>query len=180
MEYKDKILFKVILIGDSGVGKTSILERYIYNRFNKNILSSLGMNYVNKVITLNNEEKIELKLFDTAGQEKFKSASKSYFRNVDSVLFVYSIDDINSFKNIKEWILTFMNNHNGKENIPLYLVENKNDLDRKVSESLIDDFLGENNNFHFKSISAALEDNNGINELFQELSEILYKNEKES
>ena len=69
---------------------------------------------------------------------------------------------------------------NGKENIPLYLVENKNDLDRKISQSLIDDFLGENNNFHFKSISAALEDNNGINELFQELSEILYINEKKS
>ena len=118
---------------------------------------------------------INLKLFDTAGQEKFRSISKSYFRNADGVLFVYAVNDLKSFQNIKNWIEIFMENHNGKKNIPLYLIENKNDLDRKVEEYLIDDFLNEYK-FEFKSTSAKLNDGNTINELFQELSELLYKN----
>ena len=122
---------------------------------------------------------VNLKLFDTAGQEKYRSVSKSYFRNTDGVLFVYAVDNLESFEDMKDWINLFMENHNGKKDIPLYLIENKNDLDRKVEEYLIDDFLTENK-FKFKSISAKLNDDNVINELFQELSEQLYINYKQS
>ena len=167
--------FNIIIIGNSGVGKTSILQRYILNEFYENTLSTIGLNSTEKEITLKNGKKIKLKLFDTAGQEKYHSLSRSYFRNVDGVLFVYSVNDLKSFENIKDWIKLFMKNHNGKKDIPLYLIENKNDLDRNVEEHLIDDFLNEYN-FEFKSTSAKLNDGNTINELFEELSELLYKN----
>ena len=135
--------FKIIIIGNSGVGKTSILERFILDKFDESLLSTIGINFSEKVILLENSKKIKLKLYDTAGQEKFDSISKSYFRNADGVLFVYAVNDLNSFQNIKNWIELFMENHNGKKNIPLYLIENKNDLDRKVEEYLIDEFLNE-------------------------------------
>ena len=167
--------FKIIIIGNSGVGKTSILERFILDKFDESLLSTIGINFSEKVIILENGKKIKLKLYDTAGQEKFNSISRSYFRNADGVLFVYAVNDLNSFQNIKNWIELFMENHNGKKNIPLYLIENKNDLDRKVEEYLIDEFLNEYK-FEFKSTSAKLNDGNTINELFQELSELLYKN----
>ena len=172
MNDKIEISFKIITIGNSGVGKTSIFARFLYDIFEQNLLSTIGINYTSKNINLNNGKKIQLKLFDTAGQERFQSLSKSYFRNADAVLFVYAANDIKSFENIKDWIKIFMENNNRKD-IPLYLIENKNDLNREIEENLIDDFLNEYN-FKFKSISAKLNEDNSINELFMELSELLY------
>ena len=128
---------------------------------------------------MNNGKKIQLKLFDTAGQERYNSLSKSYFRNADAVLFVYAINNIKSFENLIDWIKVFMENHDGRKDIPIYLIENKNDLNREIEENLIDDFL-DKYNFKFKSISAKLNEDNSINQLFLELSELLYTNYKKS
>ena len=173
MNDKIEISFRIITIGNSGVGKTSIFARFLYDIFEQNLLSTIGINYSCKNINLNNGKKIQLKLFDTVGQERFNSLSKSYFRNADAVLFVYAANDIKSFENIIDWIKTYLNNCNNKKDIPLYLIENKNDLNREIEENLIDDFLNEYN-FKFKSISAKLNEDNSINELFMELSELLY------
>ena len=181
MKEDDEIIsFKIITIGNCGVGKTSILQRFIEGTFNEDLMPTFGMNYKIKINTLKNGKKIQLKLFDTAGQEKYRSLSKSFFKNVDGVLFVYALNDKNSFDNIKHWIKTFIDNHNGKKDIPLYLIENKNDLEKEVNKELVNDFLLENINFKFKSISAKLNKDNSINELFQEISEILYIDYKES
>ena len=169
--------FKIITIGNSGVGKTSLLKRFVFDTFSDKVFSTLGLEYTTKEITLKNGKKIILKLFDTAGQEKYRSLSKSYFRNVDGVLFVYAVNDLKSFENIKDWIKIFNVNNEGKKDIPIYLVENKNDLEKKVSEPLILDFLNKYE-FKFKSVSSKLNKRNSINELFQEISEILYKNFK--
>ena len=166
--------FKIILIGNSGVGKTSILQRYIFDSFYDNMLSTIGLSSKNKEITLKNGKTIMLQLFDTAGQERFHSLSRSYFRNTNAVLFVYAVNDKKSFENIRDWIKIFMENHNGKKDILFYLIENKNDLNREIEENLIDDFLNEYN-FGFKSVSAKLNEENIINELFQEISELLFQ-----
>ena len=176
----DAISYKIILIGNSSVGKTSIINRFLYNSFSENIYSTIGVNIINKALTLQNGQNIILNVHDTAGQEKYRSLSKSFFRNVDAVLFVYAINDLESFRNIKDWIQLFMENHNGKKDIPHYLIENKNDLDRGVEEYLIDEFLNENKLFKFKSISAKIDEGNSINELFQEIGEILNKDYKKT
>ena len=100
MNDKIEASFKIITIGNSGVGKTSIFQRFIYDTFDENLLSTTVINYTSKNISLSNGKIIQLKLFDTAGQERFYSLSKSYFRNADAVLFVNSANDIQSFENI--------------------------------------------------------------------------------
>ena len=169
----EEITFKIIIIGNAGVGKTSILNRYINNTFRLELIPTLGLDFSYKTVTLKNNKKVKLKLFDTAGQEKFRTFSKSYFRNADCILFVYSIDNYKSFENITDWI-HFTNSHISKEDTLLYLIENKKDLERKVDQESINDFLKSNKKFRFKSTSPALENDGSINDLFQEISEILY------
>ena len=172
-KYNEEITFKIITIGNSGVGKTSILNRYISNTFREELIPTIGLDFSYKTVTLENGRKVKLKLFDTAGQEKFRNFSKAYFRNTDCILFVYSVDNYQSFENITDWI-HYTDNHISKEDTLLYLIENKKDLERKVNQESIDQFLKSNNKFRFKSTSPALENDNSINDLFQEISEILY------
>ena len=140
---------KVITLGKCGVGKSCILKRYDDNTFDEHMIATIGLNVIIKKIILKNGEKIMLKIIDTAGQEKYKALSKSYFKNVDAVLFVFSINNEESFEDIKSWISLFNDNYNGKSNIPQYLVGNKVDLERKVSKDLINNFINENKNYQY-------------------------------
>ena len=163
---------RVITLGESGVGKTSIIRRYIHNIFDENNLSTIGLNFSFKEVKLKNGKSINIKLIDTAGQEKYKALAKSYFKNADAVLFVFAINDKHSFDNIKNWINLFNENHNGKEGIPMYLIGNKSDQEREVQKEVIDEFIIENK---YKYFETSAKENIGIDELFQELSEDLYK-----
>jgi len=175
---KNEIIFKVITLGDSGVGKTSIIRRYANNIFDESILSTVGIGFVFKDVELQNKKKIKLKLIDTAGQEKFRSLAKSYFKNTDGVLFVYSFDIPESFENLKEWIKLFKDNHNGKNDIPMLLIGNKSDLEigdeeEKIkNKNMVTQFLEEYKDIKYYKTSA--KDNISINELFQELTEKMY------
>ena len=169
--------FKIITLGDSSVGKTAILKKYIYNVFEEKPKVTIGMNITHKEITLENNKKIILRLVDTAGTEKYRSLSKQYFKNADGVLFIFSLIEPESFNNIKSWMEVFSDEHNcnNRSYIQKYLIGNKNDLEKKVSENQINDFLEINTDLKYKSISAKNDDIK-INELFQELGENLYKN----
>ena len=173
---KNEIMFKVITLGDSGVGKTSIIRRYANNIFDENVLSTIGVGFAFKEVELSNKKKIKLKLIDTAGQEKFKSLAKSYFKNVDGVLFVYSFEILESFQNLKEWIKLFNSNHYGKNGIPMFLVGNKSDLEEKDdvenNEKLVKEFLNEYNDLKYYKTSAKKDIS--INELFKELAEKIF------
>ena len=162
--------FNIITLGESGVGKTSIINRYATNQFNSNISSTLGMNFVYKEIHFNNKGKIILKLVDTAGQEKYKSLAKMYFKHADAVLFVFSMEEEDSFNTIQGWMESFKNINN-KGNVPQYLVGNKNDLEKKIEQRLIDKFSRENK---IPFISTSAKTNNNIDELFEELGKKLY------
>ena len=173
--------FKIITIGDPGVGKTSIIRRYVFNTFEHNNLSTIGVNFSFKDVHLKNGKVAKIKLIDTAGQEKYKSLSKSYFKNAEGVLFVFAMNDDETFKNISEWIKLFDENNSGKEGIPKYLIGNKDDLDGEINvdQNEIDSFLKQNNNeYEFRTVSALKEDSR-IDELFQDMAEKLYKNYKE-
>ena len=167
--------YKVILIGNTMVGKTSILQRYLYNKFAEEMSLTTGIYSSSKEIILENGEKIVLQLFDTAGQERFKSISSSYLRNADGVLFVFSFENKESFESIKMWMEQF-DDINAKNRAIFYLVGNKNDLEKVVPEESVIDFLRKNVNFHYKSVSAKKEEKNNINELFQELGEKIFSN----
>ena len=172
MEKKEIKTFNVITLGDSGVGKTSIINRYVKNKFNDNITSTLGLNFSYKEIKFNNNGKIILKLVDTAGQEKYRAWTKSYYKNVDVALFIFSLEEKESFDKINDWMESLKNNNN-KEGILKYLVGTKNDLEIKVEQSLIDKFVKENT---IPYMSTSAKDNKNIDELFEEIGNKLYEN----
>ena len=166
--------YNVITVGDSGVGKTSIICRYTQNKFYEYVLSTMGMAKTARVLTLKNGQKITLFLNDTAGQEQFNSLSKQYFNNADGALFVFDLNNKTSFRNIKTWITFANDNKNIGNNFPKYLVGNKKDLERKIDKDEIEIFLEENKDYKYYEISAKDDNDNQINELFQEMGEELF------
>lgn len=96
---------KVVILGDSGVGKTSILFRYIFDRFDQSNLPTLGASFKSKMITLPSEnDQIKLNLWDTAGQEKFKSLTRMYYQDAEAALIVYDTTFRESFESAKNWV----------------------------------------------------------------------------
>ena len=172
---EENLSFKLITLGNAGVGKTSILQRYLYDKFNINSESTIGIELSYKEIILENNERVTLKIIDTCGQEKYRSLSKSYFKNTDGVLFVFDLSNIESFKEITDWIKLFNENHNGKEKVPKCLVGSKCDLEKKVTDDKIKE-VSQKYNLHYYETSA--KDNFNINKLFEDMSKILYENKK--
>ena len=128
---------KVIILGESGVGKSSIIKRFIYNKFEDNALSTIGIDFSFKEIILENNATIKLKIMDTSGQEKFRALSKSYYKNADGVFFVFALNNMDSFKRLEEWIKTFNENYISNQDIPKFLVGNKNDLSYKEIDQIL-------------------------------------------
>ena len=83
-------VFKYIIIGDSGVGKSSIMHRFIYNKTKKETTQTVGVEFASKLLSFN-EKEIKLQIWDTAGQEKFRSVTKSYYRSAIGVIIVYDV-----------------------------------------------------------------------------------------
>ena len=169
---ENNLTFKIITLGNPGVGKTSIIQRYLGNSFDDNSMSTVGILFSYKVVKLDNNESINLKLIDTGGQEKYRSMSKSYFRNTDGVLFVFSLNNSESFKEITEWIKMFNDNNNGKNNIPRYLVGNKCDLQKEIEQDKIDAIAKE---YDLKYYETSAKTNVEIDKLFEDISNILYQ-----
>ena len=149
---KDDIEFKIITLGNPGVGKTSIIQRFVEDDFNANQLSTLGISYSFKVIKIE-EKNIRLKLIDTGGQEKYRALAVSYFRHVDVVLFVFDLNNKSSFDSIQYWIDLFNENNNSKNIKGKYLIGNKDDLVQNVDQNLIDE-LSQNNGIEYLTTSA--------------------------
>ena len=162
--------FRIIALGDSGVGKSSIFKRYVCNKFDEDNLSTIGLAFANKELTLKNKEKVSLRLVDTGGQEKYKAITKSYYKNANGVLFVFAHDDKDSFDHIIEWIKLFDENCNNKD-IPKFLIGNKNDLKKFDEQESFNDFIKEHNIQRYISTSA--KDNINIAEIFKEIAEII-------
>ena len=173
-EAKDSIEFKIITLGDSGVGKTSIIKRYVYNKFEYNSINTIGISYSFKDVILPNGQKIQLKLIDTAGQEKYRSLSKSYFKHANGVFFIFSLNDPLTFQNIEQWVKDFNENKEDSKVICQYLIGNKNDLEINVDQELIEELKEKCNIKDYKPTSA--KENTNIGNIFDEMSQILYDN----
>ena len=157
---------KVTLIGDSSVGKTSIINRFCKNIFDQNLSSTLGANYSQKIIEKDGKN-IRLDLWDTAGQEKYRAIGRHFYRESFIVCLVYDITNKNSFENIKSIWYPELMEHGEKLKI-IGLIGNKNDryLDESVDEKNVKEFADEIQALYKKT--SAL-DNTGIEDLFDEL-----------
>ena len=133
MTYDEKI--QLILIGESGVGKTSLIRRYTNNIFNTNHLETIGIEFFNKEERIN-DQIIQIKLWDTAGQEIFHSLTKNFYRKADGIIIVYDITNKESFERIQDWVKSVYDNTDTYKEIQMIIVGNKIDLEerREVSK----------------------------------------------
>lgn len=120
-------LFKVIVVGESGVGKSNLMLQYIDNKFISNYELTIGVEFGTKVLKFNNQS-VKLNIWDTAGQESFRSIVRSYYKEATIALLVYDITNINSFNSLQKWL----DDVTGMSHNPyMMLVGNKIDLANK-------------------------------------------------
>ena len=158
-------------IGDSQVGKSAMTEIYLNREFSEEYLTTIGININTKdtKIIINGEEKeIKVKIWDTAGQEKFKSISTQYIKNCDGILLIYAINDRKSFEKIDDWLKEVEEKKNTNYNVPLVLIGNKIDLEKEREVSFQEgEKLALKYGMQFYECSAKTRIN--INEAFQYL-----------
>ena len=173
-DQKIKLSLKILLIGDSQVGKTSLLLKYTEHIFPEEHITTIGVEYKDKFVIKDNYN-IRLQIWDTAGQERFRSITKNIYRNAHGVLFVYDITNKESFLNIKNWIKDLQNVGNDIKGV---ILGNKIDLEQKreVQKELAEE-LANKNEMPFLETSAKqnIKVNEGfdlmINELLKDKSE---------
>ena len=167
----NEITIKLLLLGDSRVGKTSLLLNYVDKMFPEAHISTLGVEYKEKTINKNNFN-IRLQIWDTAGEERFRSITKNIFRNANGILFVYDVTNKESFVNIKNWI---KDTENIDKEIKGLIIGNKIDLEEERKISLEDlEEIGQKYNKPFIETSAKTGVN--VNECFETLIDELFKN----
>jgi len=120
--------YKVVIVGDASTGKTSILNRYVYENFSTNVPTTIGVEFTHKDIS----DETQLTLWDTAGQERFQSMTSSMYRGAHAVMFVYDVSAPNTFQNIENWYRQYWAFNNIQQSVAM-LVGNKADLERKVN-----------------------------------------------
>ena len=164
---KKEKTYKVLLLGDSTVGKTCFLKRYLDDTFQDVYLSTIGFDFKFKTVTLSNGNQIKLQIWDTVGEERYRTIAKSYYKGAHGIVLIYDITNKNSFKNIKKWISQIKEELSNK--ISIVLVANKIDMpERIVSE---EDGKNLANSMNLQIFEASARDNINVSEAFQELAE---------
>ncbi|XP_063685894.1 ras and EF-hand domain-containing protein-like isoform X2 [Bolinopsis microptera] len=156
---------KVILVGDSGVGKSSFMLRLCDDAFNEKMNPSFGLDFKTKVISVNGTEE-NIQIWDTAGQERFRSITQSYFRKVDGIILVYDITHEESFLNLQNWVTCIQ--ESGQLSAPMTIIGNKLDLEhlRCVSREMATELA---NFYEADFVEVSAKDGRNINQLGYDL-----------
>ena len=168
--------YNIILVGDCSVGKTSIINRFIENRFNRNLKSTVNIEFRIKSIKLDSNTIVDLKIWDTCGEERFHSITKNFYHEADGIFIVFDLGDFKSFNNIKIF-LKDINDICNINNKAIMIIGNKNDLpleDIKVKEKDIEKILGKNKEFKYLDVSARSGSN--IRDMFTQMTKLIFIN----
>jgi len=162
------IVTKAIIIGDSSVGKSSLLYRYTDSDWNPHYIATIGVDF--KVLTFERDGKvIKLQLWDTAGQDRFKTITHTYYRGTHGVMLVFDVTNRESFDHVLQWLEEF--HQFGGQGIPMVLVGNKADLKEKVVVSFDEaTALAEQMGCHYVQTSA--KSNQSVDDAFKQLTEL--------
>ena len=164
-------LFKIVIIGDSGVGKTNLISQYIDSRFSLSSKTTVGVEFKSKILTVN-QRRINVQLWDTAGQERFRAITSVYYRGAKGAVVVYAIDNEESFKSVEHWLKDLRSN--GDKDLPIMLLANKSDLEEKRAVKKDEGMTFAKGNSMLFYETSALNGNN-IEAAFKELIETVYK-----
>ena len=163
-------LFKILMIGNPFVGKSSMFTQYVDNSYSDLTFSTMGVDFKIKTLKINNKY-IKLQLWDTAGQERFKTLTRSYYRGSHGIIIVFDITNRDSFNNIRNWLYEI---NKYSENVCNILVGNKIDLDdkREITYKEAKDFADIHNLIY---IEVSAKNNINIDNIFEFLSKELIK-----
>ena len=171
-EHPDMV-FKIIIIGDSGVGKSCFFMQFTEGNFKDDHNVTIGVEYGARVLKVG-EKFIKLELWDTAGQEAFRAITRSFYRNANGVILMYDLTRLESFENLEDWLREVRTN--SAPDISILLVGNMLDLaddEREVELATAENFYKSNKLDGFVEASAKTCDN--VNEAFTKVAEILSK-----
>ena len=167
-ENENEINLKILILGDSSVGKTSLLLRYVDGYLPVVYVATIGVEYKIKTINVNGHD-INLQIWDTAGQERFRSITQSFMKGADGILYVYDITKKNTFDNLKTWIFQ---TEQSTDEFKKIIVGNKIDLEnlRQVSKEACKKFCEEKN---IQGIEVSAKNGNNVSEPFEILAKMI-------
>ena len=179
MNYDKKC--QLLVVGNSAVGKSSILRRFTQDKFNPNYFATVGIDFFTKDVKLD-DKVIHIKIWDTAGQERYKSLTQGFFRNAQGIIIVYDITNQTSFDDLKYWIQSIENNINLQNKIiPAIIIGNKIDiLEREVDNITAENFAKE---IKYKYFEVSAKSGKGVDEaikyLIKKVIEVIDKENKD-
>lgn len=173
-------LFKLLLIGDSGVGKSCLLLRFADDTYTNDYISTIGVDFKIKTVDLEGKT-VKLQIWDTAGQERFRTITSSYYRGAHGIIIVYDVTDQESFNNVKTWLQEI--DRFGTAGVLKLLVGNKNDLtDKKVVDTEVAKEFADSIGIPFIETSAL--DSSNVEEAFlimtKQIKESVAKQQKDN
>jgi len=172
------VLFKVVVLGESGVGKTSLLLRYIENKFNMNTKSTIGSDFLSKELEIDGRP-VTLQIWDTAGQERYQGLGTSFYRGADGVMFVFDYGRKKTFDELPNWKKAFLIQiaQDNSKDFPIIILGNKADLeDRQVTKKEVQDWCF-SQNLPFYETSA--KDGLNVEKAFNEISRLMLARTKD-
>ena len=169
---KEDLKLKLVLLGDSGVGKTNLISRYISNNFDENTRATIGVEFFCKNFRINKKRTIKVEIWDTAGQERYKAITSVYYKGAKGAFIVYDITSRKTFENIDKWIGEIK--ERTTDDVKLIIIGNKTDLNNE-REVKSEEALIKYQDMDIPLIeTSALEDTN-VNEAFINLIKIVYQ-----
>ena len=145
---------QLLIIGDSTVGKTSILSRYANGTFNSSYLATVGLDNFTKDELIDNKM-VRIKIWDTAGQERYKSLTKGFFRNAQGIMIVYDVTNSETFENLKYWIQSIKTQMESEiDKIPVIIIGNKVDSEEREIKIEEAQLFSKNQNYPYFETSA--------------------------
>ena len=177
-----KSFAKVVVIGDSAVGKTSLIQMFEHNKFNQSFKPTIGADFSNKEV-ITEDRVVTLQIWDTAGQERFQSLGSAFYRGADCCVLVYDISNINSFNNLANWKQIFLQKSEPRDGhtLPFLVLGNKCDVDegaRKVPATMGKSFCDDQNGVMLFFETSA-KNNVNIENAFRELVSKVIKRQEE-
>ena len=171
---KTSYSIKIILLGDVSVGKTAIINRYIDGKFDDNYSCTISVQSRKKEISFNQDISIEMSIWDTCGEEKFRAITRQYYRESNGILLVFDLNRNKTFLSLTKWIKEIK--EVAPKDVVIVLVGNKVDLNREVNKNDVENFAEENNLIYYE-ISA--KDGINVDFAFEKLAKVIIEKMKD-
>ena len=165
----EDIVYKVLLLGDSTVGKTCFLLRYCDKSFQDAHLSTIGLDYRLRTMTLKNNKTIKLQIWDTAGQDRFRAITKNYYKGANGIILIYDVTNSQTFENVKNWITQIK--EEASKNVVIYLAANKIDVADDLKVITPEEGQKMADEYHMPFFETSAKEGININEIFEDIVE---------